>query len=94
MSTSTSLAAMLANQAPPLPAKPTYTVEIRYWRPRRRPDIFDVVMPCGLILYGCYVYVVHSQRRVKAVGHEFDTPEDRDRFCEAVLAALDGEVRR
>ncbi len=51
-------------------------------------------MPCGLILYGCYVYVVHSQRRVKAVGHEFDTPEDRDRFCEAVLAALDGEVRR
>src|SRR5260370_42677032 len=82
-------------QAPPPRAKRAhpYAVEIRRWRPRRKPEIFDVIMPCGLLLRGCYVYVKNSERRVRAVGFEFDTPEARDRVRVAVLRALDASQR-
>jgi len=82
---------MLANPLSPPRREPAYAVEIRYWRPRRKPETFDVTMPCGLVLRGCSVYVRNLERRVKAPGFEFATPGDEERFKNAVLAALDAE---
>ena len=78
-------------QAPPRCAKRArpYAVAIRRWRPRRKPETFDVTMPCGLLLRGCTVHGEGADRRVRAPGFEFDTRADAERFRASVLKALD-----
>ena len=86
----TSLSALLGSTFPPplsKQAKP-YRVEIRWWRPLGTGQ-FDVTMPGGLILRGCYVYGSGEAKRVRAPGYEFASREDAKRFSEIVLAALD-----
>jgi hypothetical protein len=86
----TSLAqVLLANQAPPPRAKPAYAVQIKYWRPLGTGQFDVTILPCGLLMRGCYVVGSGEAKRVKAPGHEFATPSDAKRFSDVVLSALD-----
>lgn len=87
----TSLSVLLASETIPPPraerARP-YAVKVVRWR-EPYLDVFDVILPEGLLLRGCKVHVLRGERCVRATGYEFVSREDKDRFSVSVLAALD-----